>query len=99
MHLRHKLRIYPPRIQMTVRLKTVDDIRLPITFEGCSNDSQLNVELTFPIGNLVLKLLPVNDFLTLLVTRDSLPSSPTSSSSSNRVLPQSHKILCEFHQE
>ena len=50
MHLRHKLKTYPPRIQMTVRLKTMDDIKLPVTFEGCSTDSQLNMELTFPIG-------------------------------------------------
>lgn len=50
MYLRHKLKMYPPRVHMTVRMKTTDDRKVPVNFEGCTGDSQLNMELTFPIG-------------------------------------------------
>lgn len=49
MRLRHKSRMYPPRVQMTVTMESMDYIKLPITFEGCSSDSQLNMELIFPM--------------------------------------------------
>ena len=44
--------MYPPRVQMTVTLRNPDQIlKLPVKFEGCSGDSQLNTDITFPLGN------------------------------------------------
>ena len=36
---------------MTVTLRNSDEILLPIRFEGCSSDSQLNADITFPLSN------------------------------------------------
>ena len=51
MQLRHDLRMYPPRVKMTVSMKSSDvAFKLPIKFNGCSDDSQLDIELTLPLG-------------------------------------------------
>ena len=43
--------MYPPRVKMTVSLKNPDlTLKLPVKFTGCLSDSQLDVELTFPLG-------------------------------------------------
>lgn len=56
MQLRHDLKMYPPRVKMTVSMKRSDlAFKLPIKFNGCSDDSQLDIELTFPLGK---KMLP-----------------------------------------
>lgn len=58
MQLRHDLKMYPPRVKMTVSMKRSDlAFKLPIKFNGCSDDSQLDIELTFPLGK---KMLPYN---------------------------------------
>lgn len=52
MKLQHETRMYPPRVKMTVTLINPDQIlKLPVKFEGCSSDSQLNADITFPLGN------------------------------------------------
>ena len=51
MRRRHQRRMYPPRVKMTVSLKNPDlTLKLPVKFTGCLSDSQLDVELTFPLG-------------------------------------------------
>ena len=52
MQLRHDLKMYPPRVKMTVGIKSLADLtfKLAIKFNGCSDDSQLDTELTFPLG-------------------------------------------------
>lgn len=43
--------MYPPRVKMTVSLRNPDlTLKLPVKFSGCLSDSQLDVELTFPLG-------------------------------------------------
>ena len=53
MEIRHKTKMYPPRIKMTVCMKSSDQqlIKLQVKFIGCSGDSQLGAELIFPQGN------------------------------------------------
>lgn len=47
MRLRHHRKMYPPRVKMTVILTNPDHtLKLPIKVVG-SNDSNLDVELTF----------------------------------------------------
>lgn len=47
MRLRHQRKMYPPRVKMTVLLTNPDHaLKLPIKVVG-SNDSNLDVELTF----------------------------------------------------
>ena len=59
--LRHKLKLYPPRMKMTVMTKPSDhNLVLPVHFEGCSYDSRLNLDLIFPLGtphNLTAKII------------------------------------------
>ena len=51
MQMKHDLKMYPPRVKMTVSMKCSDlAFKLPIKFNGCSDDSQLDTELTFPLG-------------------------------------------------
>lgn len=52
MQIRHDRKMYPPRVKMTVCIKTFDySFKLPIKFDGCSSDSLLDVELAFPLAN------------------------------------------------
>ena len=48
--LMHKNKIYPYRVILTVTMKDSQFV-LPIKFRGCSTDSQLDRNLTFPLGN------------------------------------------------
>ena len=53
MKLNHETNMYPPRVKMTITMRNPEtdiDIKLPITFEGCSSDSQLNTDIIFPLG-------------------------------------------------
>ena len=53
MKLRHKTKMYPPRIKMTISMTNSDfTSTLPIKFEGCTDNSLLDVNLTIPIGKL-----------------------------------------------
>ena len=53
MRLRHEKKMYPPRVKMTVSMTDPHQaFKLPVRFEGCSSDSQVDLELTFPLtGN------------------------------------------------
>lgn len=47
--------MYPPRVKMTVDMKDPDTtIKLPVTIEGCSGNSQLDMELIFPLMGMSL---------------------------------------------
>ena len=43
--LKHEHLLYPPRIKMTVVLN-VSDLILPIFFEGCTKESDIDVDLS-----------------------------------------------------
>ena len=63
MQLRHDLKMYPPRVKMTISMKSSDlAFKLTIKFNGCSDDSQLDTELTFPLG----KVITTVDLLAIL---------------------------------
>ena len=52
MKLMHKTKLYPPRVKMTIVMK-VDSASavsvLPVRFFGCSDNSQLDVDLALPL--------------------------------------------------
>ena len=51
--LRQKKNMYPPRVKLTVQMKSVDHIfKLPVKINGCSGDSQLDTELLLPLSEL-----------------------------------------------
>ena len=51
MILQHKNQMYPPRVTMTVTMKTTDPKSLLITFSGSlMSDHCLNTKLTVPLG-------------------------------------------------
>ena len=53
MLLRHERKMYPPQVKMTVRLQDSTNIfKIPVKVFGCSTDSELDVELTFPIDGM-----------------------------------------------
>ena len=54
MKLKHKKKMYPPRVTMTVIMKNPSStLTLPIRFIGCSSGHQLDVELILPLGKVV----------------------------------------------
>lgn len=43
--------MYPPRVTMTVSAPNIEPrIKLPIQFEGCLDNSQLDMEIHFPLS-------------------------------------------------
>ena len=50
MELKHETKMYPPRVKMTVIMKTTDPMKLPIDVIGCSDI--LDMDLVLPIGKL-----------------------------------------------
>ena len=59
MQLRHETKVYPPRVKLTISSRNVNDTAvcvLPVKFVGCSSDSQLDVQLTIPLGKLITVL-------------------------------------------
>ena len=51
MKLRHEKKMYPPRVKMTVDMKSPDDhdiYKLSVKIEGCSEEDQLDFQLCFP---------------------------------------------------
>ena len=48
----HETKVYPPRVKMTVQMKSDKAFTLPVKFEGSNCDEKLCVDLLFPlIGN------------------------------------------------
>ena len=55
MKLEYQEKLYPPRVVMSVRMMSDESapLKLPISFKGCSSDSQLDdMEITFPLGKI-----------------------------------------------
>ena len=53
MRRRHGRKMYPPQVKMTVSIRNPEfTLTLPVKFEGCTDNSQLNVDLTIPLGKL-----------------------------------------------
>ena len=50
MKLKHETKMYPPRVKMTIMMKTTDSIKLSIDVIGCSGN--LDMDLALPIGKL-----------------------------------------------
>ena len=49
-----KRKMYPPRVRMTVDAPNIEPrIKLPIRFEGCLDNSQLDMEILFPLSMIV----------------------------------------------
>lgn len=58
MQLRHERRMYPPQVKMTVIMNNSDLVlKIPVKFEGCTSDSQLDVELTLPPSGVLKYML------------------------------------------
>ena len=61
MKLRHERRMYPPRIKMTIVMKDADlTLVIPVKFEGCTKDSQLDMDLTLPFTCKYLSVILIN---------------------------------------
>ena len=45
MKLRQKNKTYPPRVRMTLGLKTMEEMVISIEFKGCTEDSDLDMDL------------------------------------------------------
>ena len=51
MKRRHERKMYPPRVVMTISIRNPELTHtLPIKFEGCADNSQLDIDLTIPFG-------------------------------------------------
>ena len=51
MKLKLKMKMYPPRVKLTVKMgPSLLDFKLPIKFEGCL-DEDLDTELIFPLDS------------------------------------------------
>ena len=59
MRLRQELKTYPPRVKMTVTMKNTchDAFVLPVEIAGCSRENQLNVDITFPLGEMTITII------------------------------------------
>jgi hypothetical protein len=51
MRLKHELKMYPPRVIMTVTLVNTapDPFKLNVKVSGCSSENQLDRDITFPL--------------------------------------------------
>ena len=59
MLLRHEMKMYPPRVKMTVIVKNTHAVKIPMKFEGCTSDSKLDMELAFLPGSTYPNLLSI----------------------------------------
>ena len=50
MLLKHKKRTYPPRVVLTVIMKTTIPIALPVEFKGSLKNRDLDIKLALPLG-------------------------------------------------
>ena len=47
---KHEARTYPPSVRMTVDAPSIEPrMKLLVKFEGCSRESQLDMEILFPL--------------------------------------------------
>lgn len=45
MELKHEMKMYPPRVKMTVLMKTSDHVKLSIDVIGCSSNLDMDLVL------------------------------------------------------
>ena len=51
MQRKHEMKMYPPRVKMTVSIKDPNtQFVLPVKFSGCRNDGELDMDITLPLG-------------------------------------------------
>ena len=50
MELKHEMKMYPPRVKMTVLMKITNNIKLSIDIVGCCGN--LDMDLVLPIGEI-----------------------------------------------
>ena len=56
MQLKHDLKMYPPRVMMTVTLVNTAPFKLNVKVTGCSSDNQLDRDIIFPLlGNQIVQ--------------------------------------------
>ena len=55
MKLRQKNLTYPPRIRMTLGLKSLEKLIIPIGFKGCTDDSDLDIDLMVEGKTIILQ--------------------------------------------
>jgi hypothetical protein len=54
MKLMHETKVYPPRIKMTVQMKSDNPFTLRVKVKGSNSDKNLSVELLFPLMGMSL---------------------------------------------
>jgi hypothetical protein len=47
--LMHETKVYPPRVKMTVQMKSDNPFTLRVIVEGSDSDKKLSVDLLFPL--------------------------------------------------
>ena len=99
MELLHKMKMYPPRVKITIAAKSQDVIlKIPVKFEGCSSDSLLDTELVIHPGQYysIIYTLYLHYAYKLIGSRSYVRSASSSTSSSSPSTcsfePQSHTI-------
>ena len=65
MKLRQKNLTYPPRIRMTLGLKSLDMLIIPIEFKGCTDDSNLDIDLMVK-GKTIIILQEIYQWMLLI---------------------------------
>ena len=100
MFQKHKRKMYPPRIITTVTAKTQGVIfKLKVKFKGCSRESQLDRDLSFPLGILLLHVQSQADNFSIYHDNNivvDVPTSPTSIASSCSIGAESRDILSKL---
>ena len=52
--LMHETKVYPPRVKMTVQMKSDNPFTLRINVKGSDSDNKLSVDLLFPLMGMSL---------------------------------------------
>ena len=88
MQLKHKLKIYPPRVKMTVMMANSNPYSLKVKVSGCSSENQLDMDIGFPLGNIIMEawLFCYSIFSYTEATHSPLPNG-------THLQCQSHKIV------
>ena len=96
MWLKHTMKMYPPRVKLTICWTKSDDIfTIPIRFTGSSLDSQLDVDLKFPIGmhKIIIVLVQYTVLFTTLYHSQISHLLPPTSQLDLKLGPLTHRTL------
>jgi hypothetical protein len=55
--LMHETKVYPPRVKMTVQMKSDNPFTLRVNVKGSDSDKKLSVDLLFPLMGMSLILV------------------------------------------